>query len=470
MSTARKADATPHKIIVLILDAKPVTDAERKAATDRINNTGMWLSYEHTHFGLAWARCKGKLTISRQVPTMSVKMDGAITANPDFVMSLQPKELGFVLCHEILHVAGDHMSRAIAIGVCNAEGLIADEGKAEAWGLATDMATNYALVTDRVGEMPKGKNEGVMPPRNYDGARDSESIYLWLMKQAKNMNGGATAQNVAKAAGLKGASGQSGQALVGCLPGPGEQQGDSEGKGQGQGQSQQQTAGSQVQQSLADAAQIPLGDTIRAALSQGIGHGSAVAELLTPRPPRCRWETVLQSGFTTASLEATNRIFPTYARSGRRESLLDGGVVRGKKGGHPSVALVMDVSGSMDRTAVAQIIGEALEISRLVGAELYLAVHTEKLEWSGWVRRGDVETLRQATKFTGGTDAGPAYAAVKAAKPSGFDCLVHFTDTFLPYWPEVPAKRLVVGATGLPTGAEPHCKPPPGAKILRVEV
>jgi predicted metal-dependent peptidase len=123
----------------------------------------------------------------------------------------------------------------------------------------------------------------------------------------------------------------------------------------------------------------------------------------------------------------------------------------------------------MDRDAVAQIIGEAMDISRLVSAELFLAVHTEKLEWSGWVKQGDVETVKKACAHSGGTDAGPAYEAVAGAGKA-FDCLVHFTDTYLPYWPEVPAKRLVVGATGLPTGAELGCKPPPGAKVLRVEV
>jgi len=453
--------STPEFVVIIVKSAPPVTQAEEAATRKKLNDTGLWLAYEHPHFGLAWSRCKHKLTITRQVPTMAVDPEGAMKANPDFVKALAPRELAFVVCHELLHVAGVHYERAIAIGVCNEQGVVADPAKREAWGLGTDMAINYALVNDHVGEMPKGVHEGVMPPREYDGNKDAESIYVWLMKKAKSMSGGASASNVRKAAGCKG-DGQ--HALQGCLPGPGE------GEGEGQGTAAENGDGP-ASAGMADlGATIPLGDTIRAALAQGIGKGSAVAELLAPRPPRCRWETVLESGFTTASLEATNRIYKTYSRSGRRQGLMPGAIVPGRRGGMPTVALVIDVSGSMDRKAVAQILGEALDIARLVGAELYLAVHTEKLEWSGWVKPGDVETFRKATKFSGGTDAGPAYEAVRQARTEPFDCLVHFTDTYLPYWPQVPAKRLVVGATGLPTGANLGCQPPPGAKVLRVEV
>lgn len=438
----------PTHIVIRISSPKPVTQLEEQATRQKLNDTGLWLAYEHPHFGLAWSRCKHKLVVTRAIDTMCVTNEGTMGASPDFVKSLAPRELAFVLCHELLHVAGEHYERAVAIGVCARDGKVADPGKRTAWGLATDMAINRALVTDGVGVMPKGDNTGVMPPAQYQGPFDSESIYLWLMKQAKN-SGEATSGNVCRAAGLPETDGQ--HALRGCLPEAGEEQGKGEGD-----------AGNTLT--------IPLGDTIRAALSAGIGTGSAVAELLSPRPARCRWETVLESGFTTASLEATNRIFKTYARSGRRESLLPGGVVAGRRGGMPTVALAIDVSGSMDRQAVAQICGEALEIARLVGAELFLAVHTERLEWSGWLKPGDIETLRKATARTGGTDAGPAYAAIAAARSAPFDCLVHFTDTYLPFWPKPHAKRLVVGVTGLSTGAPLGCQPPAGSKVLRVEV
>lgn len=455
---------TTKLILVLMASPPPVTALEEKTAREKLNSVGLWLAYEHPHFGLAWSRCKARLTITRMLGTMGVFQNGAMLANPDFVAALSTKQLGFVLCHEVLHVAGEHFTRSVSIGVCNDRGEVGDPAKREAWGLATDMAINRALMTDRVGEMPTGDNAGVLPPPDYSGNYDAESIYVWLMKKAKQQSGkpNPSADDVRKAAGMKSQGAGAGHAVLqGCLPGQGEGEKEAKEKGRGSG------AEGAGQQSV----EIPLGDTIRAALSAGIGTGSAVAELLSPKPPRCRWETVLQSGFTTASLEATNRIYPTYARTGRRESLLPGGIVRGRKGGHPSVALVIDVSGSMDREAVAQIIGEAMAISKLISASLFLAVHTEKLEWSGWVKQGDVETLRKACARTGGTDAGPAYEAVASeSRKHPFDCLVHFTDTFLPYWPAVPAKRLVVGATGLPNGAALGCQPPPGAKVLRVEV
>lgn len=456
------APAQPQMVVVLVLSPKPVTQVEEQTTRKQLNDTGLWLSYEHSHFGLAWSRVKHQLVVSRAISTMAVTKDGVLMASPDFVGALTVRQRSFVLCHELLHVAGEHFERGVAIGVHDAEGNVSDSGKREAWGLATDMAINFALVSDRVGEMPKGDHAGVMPPAEYTGPKDAESIYVWLMKKAKQMGGGATPQNVCKAAGLPNSEGSSG-ALRGCLPGAGDPSENDE-----TGGGKDQKPGDTGLEALA--ATIPLGDTIRAALSSDIGTGSFVAELLSPRPPRCRWETVLESGFTTASLEATNRIYKTYSRSGRRESLLAGGIVPGRRGGMPSVALVIDVSGSMDREAVSQIIGESLSIARLVGAQVFLAVHTHVLVHSGWLRPGDTEHLRKATAFSGGTDAAPAYDACRAARPEGFDCLVHFTDTCLPSWPKVPAKRLVVGATGLATGSTLGCQPPLGAKVLRVEV
>lgn len=452
------------QMLVLLEKAQPVSAAEEKEAREKLSNVGLWLSYQHPHFGLAWSRCKGRLTITRalQFGTMAVRNDGAMFADPDFVKTLQPKQLAFVMCHEVLHVAGNHYDRSVTVGVCDSAGKVLDEGRQTAWGLATDMAINYALSRDQVGEMPTGEFEGVMPPPDYKGSFDSESLFVWLMKKAKGgKSGSPTASDIRQAAGLPKQGDV--KVLQGCLPGPSDK-GQDEKDGEGQQKAGQAPQGG-------PSIQIPLGDTIRAALSQGIGRGSAVAELLSPKAPRCRWETVLQSGFTTASLEATNRIYKTYARSGRRHSLIPGGIVPGRKGGLPSVALAIDVSGSMDRNLVAQIIGEALQISRLIGAELFLATHTDALTWSGWVKPNDVETVKKACAFTGGTDAGPAYEAIRQAKAQGgFDCLVHFTDTMLPYWPKVPAKRLVVGATGLGNGQGLGCNPPPGAKILRVEV
>lgn len=455
--------AVGDNVIVLVMSPPPVTAEERKATVAKLTDVGLWLSYSNPHFGLAWARCRPRLQVTRRITTMAVTNEAVMLASPDFVAALKPKELAFVLCHELLHVAGDHMTRAVSIGVCNSDGTVADPVKREAWGLATDMVINSALIGDNVGTMPSGPLQGVVLPAMYSGPRDAESVYVWLMKQVKNQS---PADALKALWALAGNSQNPGTALRGCLPGgtdaaekPAEGEGVSKGGSEGDGISTNPNA----------PPELPLGDTIRAALSQGIGTGSNVAEMLRPRPPRCSWETVLQTGRSMASLESANRTTRTYSRAGRRSTLLRGGVVPGRRGDKPSMAVIIDVSGSMSRESVAQIIGECMKISSLLGNRLFLAVHTEKLEFADWLKPGDVDMLTRATAFSGGTDAEPAYEACRQI--GFFDCIVHFTDTMLGgSWPEVPARRLVVGATGLPTGQAPYCPPPPGTRILNVEV
>jgi len=73
-------------------------------------------------------------------PTAAV--DGRyIYYNRDFFEKLNVDEIQFVLCHELLHVAFDHLGRR-------------SHRDAKWWNMANDYVINAALIRDRIGKMP----------------------------------------------------------------------------------------------------------------------------------------------------------------------------------------------------------------------------------------------------------------------------------------------------------------------------
>jgi predicted metal-dependent peptidase len=73
-------------------------------------------------------------------PTAAV--DGRnIFYNRDFFKKLDVEEIQFVLCHEVLHVAFDHLGRR-------------NHRDPEWWNMANDYVINGALIRDKIGKMP----------------------------------------------------------------------------------------------------------------------------------------------------------------------------------------------------------------------------------------------------------------------------------------------------------------------------
>lgn len=85
--------------------------------------------------------------------------------NRDFVKSLSPKELLFVLGHEVLHCLYDHLGRR--------------QGRdPKIWNMANDYIVNYTLKSHRLGEMP---SHGLWDERFTDDM-SSEEVYAILQK------------------------------------------------------------------------------------------------------------------------------------------------------------------------------------------------------------------------------------------------------------------------------------------------
>jgi predicted metal-dependent peptidase len=90
--------------------------------------------------------------------------------NRDFVLSLTPRGVMFVLAHEVLHCLYDHLGRR--------------QGRdPKIWNIANDLMVNYTLVKNNIGEMPP---HGLYDERFNDDMH-SEEIYEILDKNRQEI-------------------------------------------------------------------------------------------------------------------------------------------------------------------------------------------------------------------------------------------------------------------------------------------
>jgi len=89
--------------------------------------------------------------------------------NSRFIMKLKPKEVDFLVGHEVLHVVYDHMGRRV-------------DRHPQLWNIANDYLVNQDLVDENVGELIT--TVGVLYDRKYRGMA-SEEVYEILEEEAK---------------------------------------------------------------------------------------------------------------------------------------------------------------------------------------------------------------------------------------------------------------------------------------------
>lgn len=83
--------------------------------------------------------------------------------NREFIKSLTPNELTFLLGHEVLHCVYDHLGRK-------------GSRDHKLWNMANDYIVNFTLVKEKLGDMPKG---GLFSEKYHDGM-SSEEVYRLL--------------------------------------------------------------------------------------------------------------------------------------------------------------------------------------------------------------------------------------------------------------------------------------------------
>lgn len=373
----------------------------------KCKNSIKMLGFIHPHFLLLSTKLSYRvLDANHTLKTMGITTRGVVMVNPDFVKKTSLEELGGVMAHEMLHLVLRHHNRV-------------GSRDAEMWNIATDMCINRALSLDSI-KLPQ---EALYPPQEYTEELYAEALFEWLKKNP---------DKVPKS---------SGNATAGCAA-------TDEGGDPGDEPDWRQIA------------------TETRAMCQQAGRGTqGVAHLLSPRQPKIDWKKVIKHGMDLA-MSRPGRDFQSFSRRHRR-SPAEGPQFPGWRATDPRVAIIIDVSGSMNREWVNQIVAECVRLTTVFqNMRMYLCTHTSELVWEGWVESGTSGKFTDAVQFSGGTDPQPAYDAVK--KAGRFDTIIHFTDCeFGQSWPEIPRpSKLVVGAFARTISTPP----PPNSHIIPCEI
>lgn len=148
-------------------------DQERKARI-RVNKAVIWINVNRGFFGRLLANLNIYGSSALNPKTMATNGLNIIY-HPEFVMRQNKGGINFVLCHEILHCLGDHMTRR-------------GTRDPEIWNHAADYAINPILDAEvgRDFEWPKkedGTRMGLFEEK-YSGMR-AEDIYDDLIKKQK---------------------------------------------------------------------------------------------------------------------------------------------------------------------------------------------------------------------------------------------------------------------------------------------
>lgn len=472
--------------------------AEKHARIQKqVVDAGIQLAYSTKGAGIAAVWAEGLRPFIQivsgpdaQVETWAVSADG-VFINADWTdgtgigeKPMTTGEIVFLIYHETMHRA---LAHRLADRLLN---------------IAQDAIINHVGVADGIGTFPGGKRRGIIlqdfRDKGYNGPVESEALYLWLRQQEQQ--GEDPTEGTPAESGDEGDDNEGGGS-PGNQPGDegdesgqgeGEGEGDESGKGGGKGGkptpsgsgSGKGKAPRPVGAGCAPSAQPgkPGSDakaednariaaerarvTIREA-SQKAGAGTALAELLAPKPVKSSIRSMVKRAFTKASETANSRTIDTYSRASRRGSVDPRFIKPGKTGTEAKVAFIGDISGSLGEEGAKQLIGMIDSVAReFPEVEVFLVTHTNEVCWQGNLKRGgDAESAKEACRNTGGTDFRPAYDAVRGK--GKFDVAVHFTDGYnLGAWPESCAKELFIALFGPGTGIT---TPPAGARIIPVE-
>lgn len=447
---------------------KPLSEGETAQARKTTDKAGQALSWVAGFIALPWLKLKGKTQFSRGVKEWSIAADGTFTFNPEWLAATRPEERVFSLAHGAMRFLLRHHDRGVDLGIVDPKTGAAPEGKEhehKLWGEASAAVVNAPLAADKIGRVPEG---AVMPPSDYQGSLDAESLYQHLLKvRPPPPPGGGQSPNPQ--------SGEQPSPPSGGQPTPPPEGGQQQADPNAQSGSSDQAQGGQGEAPMSPDDIDQMRREVEA-LAQQAGQGSHVCNALRPKVSRSNFRAVIGAGMSDANTEASERTTKTYSRASRREGLLEGLVLPGTIGTDPSICVVLDASGSVSRELLAKCAGHCVKIAtEYPNVRLRLITHTDRVEFDEWIKPGgDVKRIMEATGHTGGTDFAPAYDAARRVAPRGkFDALVHFTDgyNFRP-WPMPPAKRLVVGLCGresMESGVSgSNSAPPVRAKVIPV--
>ena len=368
------------------------TDSKIDAlARERLVTARIGLLLRHSFFGNLATRMQ---LINADLWCSTAATDGQkFYYNSRFIMMLKPKEVEFLVGHEVLHVVYDHMGRR-------------DNRDPEIWNIADDYAVNADLKRHKVGQFIT--SVPCLYEQKYDG-KAAEAIYDDLMKNVQKIS----IEDLLD------------QMIDDHMDGEGDGEGEGDGDGKGKRPSMSAEERERVRQEVKQA-------IINAASSAEAGQLPLGVERLIRQHtnPVMPWRELIQTNLTSAI-----RTDYSWMRPSRRGWHMDAIMPGMTPGEEIDVVVSIDMSGSISNKQAQQFLGE---ISGMMDAFDGYKIH---------VFCFDTEIYNPQDFNSENMDTIDTYEP-QGGGGTDFDCIF----TYLKDIGNVP-KRLIVFTDGYPCGS-----------------
>lgn len=309
-----KARKTSKKFDNLIGPTDPKIDHQ---ARERLVTARIALLLRHSFFGNLATRLK--LTNADEWCATAATDGQKFYYNSRFIMMLKPKEVEFLVGHEVLHVVYDHFGRR-------------GTREPRMWNVANDYAVNADLKRHKVGEFIR--TVPCLYEQKYDG-KTSEEIYDDLMKNAQKINLDDLVDQLIDDH-MDGDDGE----------GDGDGDGDKEGKGKRPKMSpeERERVRQEIKQAIINAAQSADAGTLP------VGVQRLIRDVTDPVMP---WRELIQTNLTSAI-----RTDYSWMRPSRRGWHMDAVMPGMTPGEEIDVVVAIDMSGSISNKQAQAFLGE----------------------------------------------------------------------------------------------------------------
>jgi len=384
--TKKRSRSKKFENLVGPTDSKIDYQARERLVTARIG-----LLLRHSFFGNLATRMQ---LINADLWCSTAATDGQkFYYNSRFIMMLKPKEVEFLVGHEVLHVVYDHMGRR-------------GDRDPEIWNIADDYAVNADLKRHKVGQFIT--SVPCLYETKYDG-KAAEAIYDDLMKNVQKIS----IEDLLD------------QMIDDHMDGEGD--GDNEGNGEGKGKrpsmspEERERVRQEVKQAIINAAQSAEAGQLP------LGVERLIRQHTNPVMP---WRELIQTNLTSAI-----RTDYSWMRPSRRGWHMDAIMPGMTPGEEIDVVVSIDMSGSISNKQAQQFLGE---ISGMMDAFDGYKIH---------VFCFDTEIYNPQDFNSENMDTIDTYEP-QGGGGTDFDCIF----TYLKDIGNVP-KRLIVFTDGYPCGS-----------------
>jgi predicted metal-dependent peptidase len=357
------------------------------------------------------------------IGTMGIDKFWRLYYDPEVVEEWDVDGTATVLIHEVWHLLRRHPERAEEMGIDYDDRGFETQYKHKVWNLAADCELN----DDIRQEGHTFPIEGVFP-ETFDLPEDK--IAEWYFDKIFDEN---EMQNAKKALQkliqkIKDAIGEDGNPMAG-----------DDGSGAGgiakdweKGKDATDEDGEPLPQTLEGEGELvrqQVAHDIKKNIGNAPGHAERWAE--ERLNPKVDWRRQLQGAIRGALMQAAGRVDYSYTRPSRRQSAVPQVVLPVMRGPKPSVAMVIDTSGSMSQKDLARALGEAKGVVEATESKVsVIACDARAYEIQDIYRAEDIDLTGG-----GGTDMNAGLDKAEEIKPAPAIAIV-FTDGYTPPWRE----------------------------------